>query len=52
MSKWVYQFDEVAKAEKYAGSWEDVRALLGGKGAQGHGKSALCRVIRGTKKDD
>jgi len=33
MSKWVYQFDEVAKAEKYAGSWEDVRALLGGKGA-------------------
>lgn len=26
--------------------------LLGGKGAQGHGKSALCRVIRGTKKDD
>ena len=33
MSKWVYQFNEVAKAEKYAGSWEDVRALLGGKGA-------------------
>lgn len=33
MSKWVYQFDEVAKAEKYAGSWEGVRSLLGGKGA-------------------
>ena len=33
MKKWVYLFDEVAKAEKYAGSWEDVRALLGGKGA-------------------
>jgi pyruvate, orthophosphate dikinase len=33
MRKWVYRFDEVAKAEKYAGSWEDVRALLGGKGA-------------------
>ena len=33
MKKWVYLFDEVAKAEKHAGSWEDVRALLGGKGA-------------------
>ena len=33
MKKWVYMFDEVAAAEKYAGSWEDVRALLGGKGA-------------------
>lgn len=33
MKTWVYLFDEVAKAEKYAGSWEDVRALLGGKGA-------------------
>jgi len=33
MNKWVYPFDEVAKAEKYAGSWESVRALLGGKGA-------------------
>ncbi|MCI0553147.1 MAG: pyruvate, phosphate dikinase [Anaerolineae bacterium] len=33
MSKWVYQFDEVTKAEKYAGSWEGVRSLLGGKGA-------------------
>jgi pyruvate,orthophosphate dikinase len=31
--KWVYLFNEVAKAEKYAKSWEGVRALLGGKGA-------------------
>jgi pyruvate,orthophosphate dikinase len=31
--KWVYLFDEVDKAEKKAGSWEGVRALLGGKGA-------------------
>jgi pyruvate,orthophosphate dikinase len=33
MKKWVYNFEEVAAAEKYAGSWDDVRALLGGKGA-------------------
>src|SRR5512145_536403 len=33
MKKWVYLFNEVAKAEKYAGSWEGVRSLLGGKGA-------------------
>jgi pyruvate,orthophosphate dikinase len=33
MKTWVYLFDEVAKAEKYAGSWDDLRALLGGKGA-------------------
>ncbi len=33
MKTWVYLFDEVSKAEKYAGSWEAVRALLGGKGA-------------------
>ncbi|MGB8212250.1 MAG: pyruvate, phosphate dikinase [Anaerolineales bacterium] len=31
--KWVYLFDEVADVEKYAGSWEGVRGLLGGKGA-------------------
>jgi pyruvate,orthophosphate dikinase len=31
--KWVYKFDEVDQAEKDAGSWEGVRALLGGKGA-------------------
>src|ERR671922_184203 len=33
MKKWVYLFGEVAEVEKYAGSWDDVRALLGGKGA-------------------
>ena len=33
MKKWVYNFEEVAAAEKYAGSWEGVRSLLGGKGA-------------------
>ena len=31
--KWVYRFDEVAAAEKYAKSWDGVRALMGGKGA-------------------
>jgi len=31
--KWVYLFDEAAEAESYAGSWDGVRALLGGKGA-------------------
>jgi pyruvate, orthophosphate dikinase len=32
--KWVYLFDEVDQAEKYVGgAWDDVRALLGGKGA-------------------
>src|SRR5512142_1277194 len=33
MKKWVYLFGEVSAAEKYAGSWDGVRALLGGKGA-------------------
>ncbi len=33
MKKWVYLFGEVAEAEKYAGSWDGVRGLLGGKGA-------------------
>ena len=33
MKKWVYNFEEVDAAEKYAGSWEEVRSLLGGKGA-------------------
>lgn len=33
MQKWVYSFDEVAKAEKHAGDWDAVRSLLGGKGA-------------------
>jgi pyruvate, orthophosphate dikinase len=31
--KWVYLFNEVAQAEKYAKTWDGVRALLGGKGA-------------------
>jgi pyruvate, orthophosphate dikinase len=32
--KWVYIFDEVEKAEAYVGgSWDGVRALLGGKGS-------------------
>jgi pyruvate,orthophosphate dikinase len=33
MKKWVYLFEEVAEAENYAGSWDGVRGLLGGKGA-------------------
>ncbi len=32
-TKYVYLFDEVDQAEKAAGSWNGVRALLGGKGA-------------------
>jgi pyruvate,orthophosphate dikinase len=31
--KWVYLFSEVSEAEEYAGSWDGVRGLLGGKGA-------------------
>ncbi|OGO25020.1 MAG: pyruvate, phosphate dikinase, partial [Chloroflexi bacterium RBG_16_52_11] len=32
--KWVYLFDEVDQAEQYVGgNWDNVRALLGGKGA-------------------
>jgi pyruvate,orthophosphate dikinase len=31
--KWVYLFNEVDQAETATGSWEGVRALLGGKGA-------------------
>jgi pyruvate,orthophosphate dikinase len=31
--KWVFSFDEVQAAEDYAGSWDGVRGLLGGKGA-------------------
>ncbi|MCB0213340.1 MAG: pyruvate, phosphate dikinase, partial [Anaerolineae bacterium] len=33
MTKWVYLYKEVEDAEKHAGDWEGVRALLGGKGA-------------------
>ena len=33
-NKWVYQFNEVDQAEQYVGGeWENVRGLLGGKGA-------------------
>ncbi len=32
-TKWVYRFDEVDLAEKKMKSWEGVRSLLGGKGA-------------------
>jgi pyruvate,orthophosphate dikinase len=33
-TKWIYQFSEVDQAEEFVGgAWEDVRALLGGKGA-------------------
>jgi pyruvate,orthophosphate dikinase len=32
-NKWIYLFGEVEQAEKYAGSWDGVRGLLGGKGA-------------------
>jgi pyruvate,orthophosphate dikinase len=32
-NKWVYLFSEVRDAEAYAGSWDGVRGLLGGKGA-------------------
>ncbi|HEY2981387.1 MAG TPA: pyruvate, phosphate dikinase, partial [Anaerolineales bacterium] len=31
--KWVYLFEEVSQAERYARSWDGVRSLLGGKGA-------------------
>jgi len=31
--KWVYLFHEVSQAEKYMGTWDGVRALLGGKGS-------------------
>ncbi len=31
--KWVYLFKEVNQAEKYTGSWDGVRGLLGGKGS-------------------
>jgi pyruvate,orthophosphate dikinase len=31
--KWVYPFEDVRAAERYAGSWEGVRGLLGGKGS-------------------
>ena len=39
--KWVYLFNEVEMAEKYAGSWDGVRALLGGKGS---GLAEMTRI--------
>src|SRR3989337_343668 len=32
-TKWVYRFEEVRAAQGAAGSWDGVRSLLGGKGA-------------------
>jgi len=32
-TKWVYLFNEVDEVEKKVGKWDNVRALLGGKGA-------------------
>ena len=32
-TKWVFRFEEVRAAQSAAGSWDGVRALLGGKGA-------------------
>ncbi|OGR16433.1 MAG: pyruvate, phosphate dikinase [Desulfobacterales bacterium GWB2_56_26] len=31
--KWVYRFEELDEVEAYAGSWDGVKGLLGGKGA-------------------
>src|SRR5512147_1472588 len=31
--KWVFLFNELEQAEAYVGSWDNVRGLLGGKGA-------------------
>jgi pyruvate, orthophosphate dikinase len=39
--KWVYLFNEVAEAEKYAGTWDGVRGLLGGKGS---GLAEMTRI--------
>ena len=33
MTKWIYSYNEVEAAEKETGSWDGVRSLLGGKGA-------------------
>ena len=44
--KWVYLFDEVEQAEKYVGGeWENVRGLLGGKGAN------LLEMVRHAQDD-
>lgn len=33
MTRWVYRFDELDAVERRVGGWEEVRGLLGGKGA-------------------
>jgi pyruvate,orthophosphate dikinase len=33
VTKWVYKFTELAAAQKKAKTWDDVKSLLGGKGA-------------------
>ncbi|MDP1545651.1 MAG: pyruvate, phosphate dikinase [Anaerolineales bacterium] len=33
MTKWVYLYNEVKEVEKVTGSWDNVKALVGGKGA-------------------
>jgi pyruvate,orthophosphate dikinase len=39
--KWIYLFNEIDQAEAYAGSWDGVRGLLGGKGA---GLAEMTRI--------
>ena len=39
--KWIYLFNEIDQAEAYAGSWDGVRGLLGGKGA---GVAEMTRI--------
>ncbi|MCE9575304.1 MAG: pyruvate, phosphate dikinase [Deltaproteobacteria bacterium] len=31
--RWIYRFDQLKKVEKHCPTWDDVKALLGGKGA-------------------
>ncbi|KAB2964365.1 MAG: pyruvate, phosphate dikinase [Thermoanaerobaculia bacterium] len=39
--RWVYAFDELDEVERVAGSWDAVRGLLGGKGANLVGMTGL-----------
>jgi pyruvate,orthophosphate dikinase len=44
--KWVYLFTEVEEAEKHVdGSWDAVRGLLGGKGANLFEMTASTRSV-------
>ena len=45
-NKWVYLFNEVEKAEEHAGSWDGVRSLLGGKGAN---VAEMTRLLGATR---